>query len=68
MEMNDIKRFDPLDEVTLGDKDFVASLFSAAYEMELISDSELEVFQGRLLELLSYVTFKYTKGESSSVM
>ena len=66
--MNDIKRFDPLDEVTLGDKDFVASLFSAAYEMELISDSELEVFQGRLLELLSYVTFKYTKGESSSVM
>ena len=66
--MNEVKRYDPLDEVTLGDKDFVASLFNAAYEMEIISDNEVEVFQGRLLELLSYVTFKYTKGESSSVM
>jgi len=66
--MNDVRRYDPLDEVTLGEKDYVASLFSAAYEMGLVTDGELDVFQGRLLELLSYVTFKYTKGESSSVM
>lgn len=66
--MNDIRRYDPLDEVTLCDKDYVASLFNAAYELGLVSDGEVELFQGRLLELLSYITFKYTKGESSSVM
>ena len=63
-----IKRFDPLDEVTIDESNYVASLFGAAYELELVGDSDVERFQGRLLELLSYVTFKYTKGESSSVM
>lgn len=67
-EMNDIRRFDPLDEAEIDDSNFVASLFGTAYEKGLISDKEVERFQGKLLELLSYVTFKYTKGESSSVM